>query len=101
MTTAATQIAQPIAASGMHAATRATRIARHWINGQWRGSAQLRESINPATGEKIGSYAYGKEAEAADAVAAAVRAFRETDWRTNRELRSRVLIAMADRFEVL
>src|SRR5918992_539627 len=77
----------------------ATRIARHWIDGQWRDSADHRDSIDPASGEKIGAYARGKEAEAADAVQAAVRAFRDTDWKTNRELRVRALNEMADRFD--
>ena len=78
---------------------KATRVARHWIDGQWRDSADHRDSIDPASGEKIGVYAFGKEAEAAEAVAAAARAFRDTDWKTNRELRARVLNEMADRFE--
>ena len=78
---------------------KATRAARHWIDGQWRDSADHRDSIDPASGEKIGVYAFGKEAEAAEAVAAAARAFRDTDWKTNRELRARVLNEMADRFE--
>jgi hypothetical protein len=79
---------QLLTASQARAAVRATRLARHWIDGQWRDSADHRDSINPASGEKIGSYALGKEDEAADAVAAAVRAFRDTDWKTNRELRA-------------
>ena len=37
-------------------------VARHWIGGQWRDSADHRDSINPASGEKIGAYAFGKEA---------------------------------------
>ena len=39
----------------------------HWIGGQWLNSGEHRESINPATGEVIGSYAKGgrKEAELA------------------------------------
>ena len=78
---------------------RATRVALHWIGGQWRDSAEHRDSINPASGEKIGVYALGKEDEAAAAVAAALRVFRDTDWKTNRELRARVLNEMADRFE--
>ena len=78
---------------------RATRVARHWIDGQWRDSADHRDSIDPASGEKIGIYALGKEDEAAAAVAAAARAFRDTDWKTNRELRVRVLNEMAERFE--
>jgi betaine-aldehyde dehydrogenase len=78
---------------------KATRVARHWIGGEWRDSAEHRDSINPASGERIGVYALGKEAEAADAVAAAARAFRGTDWKTNRELRTRALNEMAQRFE--
>ena len=41
--------------------------AMHWIGGQWLDSGEHRESLNPATGEMIGSYAYGgrKEAELA------------------------------------
>lgn len=85
--------------SQARAAVRSTPVARHWIGGQWRDSADQRDSFNPASGEKIGSYAYATHNEAADAVAIAARVFRESDWKTNRELRSRVLNEMADRFE--
>lgn len=34
-------------------------IAIHWIGGEWLDSGEHRESINPATGEVIGSYAMG------------------------------------------
>lgn len=73
--------------------------ARHWIDGQWRDSAQHGQSQDPATGESIGTYALAGTDEAAEAVAAAVRAFRDTDWKGNRELRARVLHELADRFE--
>lgn len=73
--------------------------ALHWIGGQWLDSGEHRESINPATGEVIGSYARGGRKEAELAVNAALRAFRETDWKDNRSLRARVLNAMAARFE--
>jgi betaine-aldehyde dehydrogenase len=73
--------------------------AMHWIGGQWLDSGEHRESINPATGEVIGSYAMGGRKEAELAVNAALRAFRETDWKDNRSLRARVLNAMAARFE--
>src|SRR5207245_128139 len=76
-----------------------TPVARHWIDGKWRDSAQHHDSFDPATGEKIGTYAVGGAGEAKEAVAAALRAFRETDWKTNRELRARVLLEMADVFE--
>jgi betaine-aldehyde dehydrogenase len=75
------------------------RTAMHWIGGQWLDSGEHRESINPATGEVIGSYAYGGRKETELAVNAALRAFRETDWKDNRSRRARVLNAMAARFE--
>ena len=78
---------------------RSGRTAMHWIGGQWLDSGEHRESINPATGEVIGTYATGGRAEAELAVSAALRAFRETGWKDNRSLRSRVLNAMAARFE--
>src|SRR4051794_31870512 len=80
-------------------ANAAPAIAQHWIDGRWRDSAEHKDSINPATGERIGSYAVGGVVEATEAVDAALRAFRETDWKTDRELRARVLYEMADRFE--
>lgn len=73
--------------------------AMHWIGGQWLDSGEQQESINPATGEVIGSYAKGGRKEAELAVNASLRAFRETDWKDNRSLRARVLNAVAARFE--
>jgi acyl-CoA reductase-like NAD-dependent aldehyde dehydrogenase len=55
--------------------------------------------MNPATGEVIGHYALAGEDEAREATAAALRTFRETNWKNDRALRSRVLIEMAERFE--
>jgi acyl-CoA reductase-like NAD-dependent aldehyde dehydrogenase len=73
--------------------------ALHWIGGQWLDSGEHRESINPATGEAIGRYVKGGRKEAELAVNAALRGFRDTDWKDNRSLRARVLNAMAARFE--
>src|SRR3712207_6394274 len=70
-----------------------------WVGGRWLGSGEHRGGINPAPGEVIGSYAMGGREEAGLAVGAALRAFRETDWKENRSLRARVLNAMAARFE--
>jgi hypothetical protein len=69
-----TQIGQPLTASQARAAVR-----------PGYDSADHRDSINPALGEKIGAYALGKEDAAADAVAAAARVFCDSDWKTNRE----------------
>lgn len=74
-------------------------IAKNWINGEWLDSAKHTDSFDPATGEVIGSYADAGREDAVKAVAAAVKAFRDTDWKDNRKLRARVLNQMADRFE--
>lgn len=74
-------------------------LSQHWIDGRWRDSADHRDSIDPATGEVIGRYAVAGDAEAREAVAAALKAFRETNWKSDRALRSRALLEMADRFD--
>ena len=73
--------------------------ALNWIGGEWIDSAKHTDSIDPATSEVIGTYADGGREEAARAVAAALRAFKETDWKDNRHLRAKVLNQLADRFE--
>ena len=72
---------------------RLRRAPRERIHDQHKGS------INPATGEVIGRYALAGEDEAREAAAAALRTFRETNWKNDRALRSRVLHEMAERFE--
>jgi betaine-aldehyde dehydrogenase len=74
-------------------------MAKNWINGEWVGAEQSAISYNPATGEQIGSYADGGRKEAQKAVEAAVKAFRETSWKSDYTLRSRVLLALADLIE--
>jgi aldehyde dehydrogenase (NAD+) len=49
------------------------------------------DNINPATEEKIGEVADGSRNEMRRAIAAARRAFDETDWSTNREFRKHCL----------
>ena len=73
--------------------------ARHWIGGEWVDSQRRLDSINPATGEKIGSFADGGAAEATRSIAIARQAFTDTDWKDNRRLRAKVINEMADRFE--
>jgi betaine-aldehyde dehydrogenase len=73
--------------------------ARHWIDGEWIDARDRADSINPATGERIGTYTEAGEPEAARAIAAALRTFRETEWRSNRRLRAKALNEMAERFE--
>ena len=35
--------------------TTKTSVAQHWIDGEWTDSEEHRDSVNPATGEIIGS----------------------------------------------
>lgn len=74
-------------------------IAKSWIGGEWVDAGKHTDSMNPATGEVIGSYADAGRDDAVKAVAAALKAFGESDWKDNRKLRARVLNQMADRFE--
>ena len=74
-------------------------MARHWIDGAWLESELVTDSYNPATGELLGRFADGGEAEARAAVGAARRAFAGTDWGRDRALRSRALLELAELFE--
>ncbi len=74
-------------------------IAQHWINGEWAGSDVVAESVNPATGEVLGQWYDGGEAEASAAIAAAKRAFMSSPWSRDRSLRYKALTEMADRFD--
>ena len=76
-----------------------TDIALNWIDGEWRSSATVSTSHNPASGEVVGEFADGGEAEADAGIAAARRAFRSTAWARDRALRHEVLTALADRFD--
>jgi betaine-aldehyde dehydrogenase len=80
-------------------ATEKNSRAQHWIDGEWVDSEQHGVSLNPATGASIGRYADGGLKEAQQAVAAAVRAFREPPWKNDPALRTKVLLAMADWIE--
>ncbi len=77
----------------------ALTVAEHWIDGEWIGSDTVSESINPATGQVLGRWADGGEAEARAAVAAARRAFDTSLWSRDRSLRHKALTEMADRFD--
>ncbi len=76
-----------------------TEMARNWIDGAWLESERVADSYNPATGEVLGRFAEGGEAEARAAVGAARCAFEVTDWGRDRALRSRALLELAGLFE--
>ena len=73
--------------------------ALNWIDGEWVNANKTTDSFDPATGERIGTYADASREDAAAAIAAAVRTFRDSDWKENRHLRAKVLNQIADRFE--
>ncbi len=59
-------------------------------------SGKTFDNINPATEEVLGQVADGSVADMRRAIQAARRAFDETDWSTNRELRKRCLTQLQD-----
>jgi acyl-CoA reductase-like NAD-dependent aldehyde dehydrogenase len=75
------------------------RKAFNWIDGARRWGGALRESIDPATYNVIGQYPDDGLAAAKAAVVAAKRAFRESPWAHDHELRARVLEQLAGAFE--
>jgi betaine-aldehyde dehydrogenase len=77
----------------------ASSKAFNWIDGSQRREGLSKVSIDPATYDVIGHYPdHGLEA-ARSAVAAASKAFRETMWAHDHELRARVLEQLACAFE--
>ena len=71
---------------------------RHWIGGDEEGDP-VAESLDPATGERVGCFAEGGEVTARAAVGAARRAFDRTDWQAAPRLRQRVLLRWAAALE--
>lgn len=69
--------------------------ARHYINGVWSDGGTRATSIDPATGEPLGEFYDADLQVAQDAIAAAHAAFTHSGWRTDRELRAKVLWALA------
>ncbi len=71
---------------------------RMMIDGQLvdASSGKQFDNINPATEEVLGHVADADTADMQRAIAAARRAFDETDWSTNRELRKRCLQQLQD-----
>lgn len=72
---------------------------QHWIDGERVGSAKTSESVNPATGEVIGTYADADATVGQAAIDAAVRAFADDGWRLDGMLRAKVLSHLADAYE--
>ena len=76
-----------------------SEVARHWIGGEWVAGESTGESVNPASGEVLGTFADGGEAEAKAAVEAAVNAFEGTGWARDPAMRAQALLEMAAAFD--
>lgn len=83
----------------MTAVLEKTALALNWIAGEWTGSEHILESFDPATGNVIGTYASGGEETAKACIKAAQRAFKESPWKRDRQLRYKVLNQLADAYE--
>ncbi|MEU2358527.1 aldehyde dehydrogenase family protein [Streptomyces misionensis] len=75
---------------------RKSNVALNWVGGEWIDSADHRPVFDPATGKEIGTYAHADAELVERAVDTADQTFRESDWRHDRQLRSKVLNSMAD-----
>ncbi|MFI0938491.1 aldehyde dehydrogenase family protein [Streptomyces sp. NPDC021020] len=71
---------------------------RHWIDGTWAGSPRSGTSVNPATGEEIGTYADADAATGQAAIDAADRAFAQGTWRLDPMRRAAALSHLADAY---
>ncbi|MFE6365695.1 aldehyde dehydrogenase family protein [Streptomyces sp. NPDC057806] len=73
--------------------------ARHWIDGTHVESSRVSESVNPATGEVIGTYTDGDATVGQAAIDAASRTFRESSWRLDPMVRATALSHLADAYD--
>jgi len=73
----------------------------HFIDGEWRPSARggTAESLNPADGSLVGTFADGTVEDVEAAIAAARRAFANPSWSQNPRARQIVMLRWADRME--
>ncbi|MEU3508256.1 aldehyde dehydrogenase family protein [Streptomyces longwoodensis] len=71
---------------------------RHFIGGTRVGSDRTSNSINPATGEVIGTYADADRAVGQAAIDAARSTFLDSDWRLDAMRRSTALSHLADAY---
>jgi len=78
-----------------------TELSRHWIAGEWVPSrnGQSAESVNPSTGDALGSFSDGAAEDAQAAIDAASTCFHESDWAHQPRVRAQVLLTFADRLE--
>src|SRR5699024_9045639 len=81
-------------------ASPATATGRNLIAGAWSESGETLETINPSTGQVLGTYASAGEPEAQTAIEEARRVFDETGWSRDPRRRARAINELADNLEV-
>lgn len=74
-------------------------VGRNLIAGHWSDAGERLETINPSTGQSIGTYASAGTAEAHAAINSARKTFDETDWSRDPRRRSRAINELADNLE--
>jgi betaine-aldehyde dehydrogenase len=74
-------------------------MARNYIGGEWIAGSRRAETINPSSGEVVGSYAVGSRADAEQARGAAREAFERGGWSNNPRRRAAALLSMADQLQ--
>ena len=70
-----------------------------YIDGEWMESGERRQSIDPSTGDVVGSFVTADTDQVQQAIAAARRAYDESAWSSRPRLRARILLEVADRLE--
>lgn len=81
-------------------ASSAAATGRNLIAGAWSESGETLETINPSTGQVLGTYASAGEPEAQTAIEEARRVFDETGWSRDPRRRARAINELADNLEV-
>ena len=74
-------------------------LARHWVDGDWSEVGEVRDSVDPATGQVIGRFHDAPATVAQAAVDAARAAFDRDGWRNDAFLRATALSHLADAFQ--
>lgn len=69
--------------------------ARHFIGGEWVEGGEIRDSINPATGETLGQFFDADLGVAVRAIDVAAQTYADSSWRVLREERAKALWDLA------
>ena len=74
------------------------RVARQWVGGEWLESSRQAATIDPATGEPIGTFHDADIGQVEAAIAAADEVFRTSSWRSDSMRRAFALSRLAGEY---